>query len=148
MGQYQEYKEELDELVNVYLEYLLTEEAAGWEGDHVLGLLAEYQGDIPWGGSAGGGSNSAMIHHIRHLSRSRRHPQLSLAASLLALLTPSQLAAVLAHAYYGERPDGVGIRYKAEQVAVMLGVSAESYRCRLKRGREVMAEWWGVRKTG
>lgn len=134
-------------LVDLYLTWRLsTHHDAGWHGEHVLGRLVQFRGDLP-PSSGNDQSDLKMIGEVRWLRHFHRECDYAVNIMLnMQKRTPRLFAAVLLDRYArkrtfrqqqvvpGEGVKAVDVQYTTAHLADVLGVSVENFRQMCSRG--------------
>lgn len=124
-------------IINVVDRYLSVELAremnrdAGYRAEHQIGLLIEYQGQLPVSGG-GGNSNGAMIYQVGMMFKEPKDPVTVWACRLVACLLKNNFKhyrALVAWVMFKNRPDPKTGKdfHTDERIAAVLDVSRSTF---------------------
>lgn len=133
----------VDRFISVEIARDLNENA-GFRGEHQLGRMIDYLGDLP-DGSGGGGSNNAMIYQISMLFKEPDDPQTRWACKAMKLIqkqSDNQYRSLVAWSLFKNRPDPDNeCDYHTDiRIAAILDVSRSTFHKSLCRGKTALAD--------
>ncbi|WP_299195722.1 hypothetical protein [uncultured Amphritea sp.] len=142
-------KNVVDRYISVEIARQLNQDA-GFRGEHQLGRMIDYLGQLP-DGCGGGGSNNAMIYQISLLFKEPNDPQTRWACKAMQLVEKqsiNQHRSLVAWSLFKNRPDPINEcdYHTDERIAALLDVSRSTFLKSLYRGKATIADYIELRE--